>query len=351
MIAKGRTNMFEYLPWSKQERTICLEMYKNKQLSILDIELGGECNYNCVYCDSPDREKDCAVSIEVIEQIIKLGNFRWVYVCGLGEPTFNKNYKILINILELCEKYNLRCSIFSNISQLTDDLNEYIKKGILFILFKYDTQYNSLAKTLYGIRKPSNAIKGINELKSLVCFENGATNIAASIVPTQLNHSEILNIVDDCINAHIFPLIGELELSGKGQTNYENLFLSSEELMTLKSEVEKIWGAEYIIPICPAVINGVHINNRSDITVDSFSGLSCHWFWLQEPKTEKLTHFSQQTNPQKIVDEIFKYRNKQSGGVADYLKLHSSIGGAFGGCGGNIINLFSEYLEAHEVIK
>lgn len=343
--------MFEYLPWSEKERHKCLERYKCGQFSILDIELGGECNYNCVYCDSPDRKKGCSVSLDKVEQFMNMGTFRWVYICGLGEPTFKKNYQLLIGILQLCEKYGLQCSIFSNISHLTDELKEYIKKHILFVLFKYDTRHSSLVKTLYGTRRPNDQLKAISELKSLVCFENGTTNIAASIVPTQLNYSEILNIVSDCIDSHIFPLLGELELSGKGQTNYENLFLSSEELIALKVKIEKKWGAQYMIPVCPAVINGIHINNQCDVTVDTFSGLSCHWFWLQEPKTEILTHSSHGFAPQEIVARILDYRNKKIADVMGFSKSHSKVGAAFGGCGGDVTNLFDEYLRMHGVVK
>lgn len=342
--------MIEYLPWSKKERAACLEIYKNGQFSILDIELGGECNYNCVYCDSPDRNKDCLISIDQIEQFMQKGKFRWVYICGLGEPTFNKNYKLLIDILHLCEKYGLQCSIFSNVSLLSEELKEYIKKRILFILFKYDTQCSSRVKTLYGTRRPNNQLEVINELKSLVYFENGTTNIAASIVPTQLNYNEISNIVEDCINAHIFPLLGELELSRKGQTNYENLSLNKEELIDLKVDIEKKCGSEYMIPVCPAVISGIHINNNSDITVDSFSGLSCHWFWLQEPKTDVLTHLGKGTDPQIVTKKIFDYRSKRFEDVSTYLHSYTGIGSAFGGCGGDVESLFNEYLRIHEVI-
>lgn len=343
--------MLEYLPWSKQEQKKSLELYRNGQFSILDIELGGECNYNCVYCDSPDRNKFPLISLEYIERFMKTGVFRWVYVCGLGEPTFNKNYELLIGILQLCDKYGLKCSIFSNISHLTEELKEYIKKHILFVLFKYDTKYIPLANTLYGIRNSNNQIKAIEELKSLVYFENGITNIAASIVPTRLNYDEVLNIVEDCINSHIFPLLGELELSGKGQTNYENLSLNTEELVVLKEKVENLLGSEYLIPTCPAVINGIHINNQNNITVDFFSGLSCHWFWLQEPKTVMLTHLHNKSNSQEIASKIFDYRKQKINDVKEYLELHSSIGGAFGGCGGDVIKLFNEYIEIHEVTK
>lgn len=336
--------MLEYLPWSKQEFTICVHDYINGHLPILDLELGGGCNYNCVYCDSPDRGKPCHVSLDNIEKLMSAGEFRWVYICGLGEPTFGENYSFLVNLLSLCEKHDIRCSIFSNLSNLTEELKSYIRKGILYILFKYDTKKASRIKTLYGTRETEAQLSAINELWSLVHFENGLTNIAASIVPTQLNSDEILNIVEECIDHHVFPLIGELESSGKGQTNYENLFLNHSELLSIKDRVDKIWNGHYNIPICPAVINGLHINNQNSITVDSFSGLSCHWFWLKEPKIETLAHLDDKVSLDTLKASVYNYREEHVVDVVSFLKEYTPVGGAFGGCGGDVIQLFKTYL-------
>lgn len=336
--------MLEYLPWSAKEYEICMYDYTNGRLSILDLELGGECNYNCVYCDSPDRKKECNISLDNIDRLMSEGEFRWVYICGLGEPTFGKNYSFLINLLLLCEKYDIRCSIFSNLSHLTEELKSYIRKGILYVLFKYDTRKAARVKTLYGTQKPEVQLSAIEELWQLVRFENGLTNIAASIVPTQLNSGEILDVVEECIKHNVFPLIGELELSGKGQTNYENLFLNQNELLSIKDRVEKIWKGHYSIPVCPAVINGLHINNQNSITVDSFSGLSCHWFWLKEPQTKTLAHFDSKVSLNTLTATVMNYRQEHIVDVAGFLKEYTHVGGTFGGCGGDVNQLFKTYL-------
>lgn len=341
--------MFEYLPWSKKESELCLQNYTNKQLSILDLELGGECNFNCVYCDSPDRKKKCNISITDIDRLMSEGRFRWVYICGLGEPTYGENYIFLINILKLCEKYDIRCSIFSNLSNLSEELKAYIRKGILYILFKYDTKKVSRVRSLYGTRSKRESevqLGAIEEIWSLVHLENGLTNIAASIVPTQLNYSELPDIIDECITHNVFPLIGELELSGKGQTNYYNLFLNQEELASIKNHVDEIWKEPYSIPACPAVVNGLHINNQNEITVDSFSGLSCHWFWLEEPRTETIAILNRETSLDSLTSAVFSYRQDHINDVIGFLKKYTHIGGAFGGCGGDVNHLFKIYLKS-----
>ena len=337
--------MFEYLPWSKNEQAICLNAYQLNIFTILDIELGGKCGYNCLYCDSPDRNKKSEISIEGIERLMVQGKFRWVYICGLGEPTENgENYRHLIAILKLCERYDLRCNIYSNLSNLTDELKEYIRKDILYVLFKFDTQNAENVRKLYGTSKPQEQLNAVNEIKELVHFENGATNVAASIVPTQFNRDEIPSLISSCINAHIFPLIGELESSGRGADNYNNLYLTDADLAKIKTEIEKLWEADYSIPMCPAVISGIHIDNTNHITVDKVSGLSCHWFWLTEPKTEIITVLDANCDVSELSKQIIQYRKSKADWINTFLNSKSSIGGAFGGCGGDVNALFRTYL-------
>lgn len=340
--------MLEYLPWSKEIHEKCLEKYGRGIFSCLDIELGGECNYHCAYCDSPDREKVCTIKIEGLECLIQTNQFDWVYVCGLGEPTFNGNYEKFIAILNLCEKYNLHCSTFSNLSTLNNELIKYIESDILHILFKYDSNNRDMVRTLYGTDHIKEQLNNIKKAAQYVLNKNDTTNLAASIVPTQLNKDEIISIVEECLNAGIFPLLGELELSGKGQTNYENLWLNKDELFQIKEKVDRMWGGKYAIPICPSVISGIHINYDSKITVDDFSGLSCHWFWLKEPKTKTLLNFDDTADLKKIEEAIMSYRDKQITHVRDYFKGNEDVGLAFGGCGGNVRQIFEQYMANHK---
>ena len=72
--------MIEYLPWSSKTLTDNLKRYAKGYFSCLDIELGGECNYHCVYCDSPDRKKECTLSIDGLANLLSTGYFKWVYI-------------------------------------------------------------------------------------------------------------------------------------------------------------------------------------------------------------------------------------------------------------------------------
>ena len=184
-------------------------------------------------------------------------------------------------------------------------------------------------------------------MKKYVRCNDNKTNLAASIVPTQLNYKDIMSIVEECVDANIFPLLGELELSGKGETNYENLCLNPEELKKIKDNTEKLLGHKYQIPVCPSVISGIHFSSDSYITVDAFSGLSCHWFWLEEPKVNRLLQFNANSSLTKMTDLILNYRTKQLKDVEAYMRENKDVGAAFGGCGGKIGTIFNQYLTYH----
>lgn len=339
--------MLEFSPWSKKANERCLEKYSNGQFSCLDIELGGDCNYHCAYCDSPDRQKTCSIQIHELEIFAQTGRFDWVYVCGLGEPTFNGNYDRFISILKLCKKYGMRCSTFSNLSKLNDELISFIKCGVLHILFKYDSNSINMAETLYGTRKIKEQLSNIKKIKDYVRIENGMTNLAASIVPTRLNKHEISIIVEECFSAGIFPLLGELEPSGKGQTNYENLRLNKGELLGIKEDIDRICGGRYVIPTCPAVISGIHLSYDSKVAVDEFSGMSCHWFWLKEPHTKTLLHFDSSISVETVENTIINYRDNQLMHVKAYYESDDNVGLVFGGCGGNVNDIFRQFLDSH----
>ena len=131
--------MYEYYPWSKTTLKQCITDYKEGKLTILDLELSGACNFKCKYCDSPDRNKGFSIETEKIESLLKNGQIRWIFICGLGEPTYGPNYEELIKILKVAKRNGAKCSIFSNLSNLTKELLDYIDDEVLYILFKLDS--------------------------------------------------------------------------------------------------------------------------------------------------------------------------------------------------------------------
>lgn len=333
--------MIEYMPWSKAVFSDCLKEYAEGCLNILDIELGGQCNYHCIYCDSPSRNKYCSISIEKIEKVFCLSKIKWVFICGLGEPTYADNATLLKEILKLCEKYNSKCSIFTNLSRLDEEIESYISMGILNILFKYDSRNITDVMNLYGIPSANKQVYNINRLKKIVKCVDNCTNLGASIVPTKINKDKIIDIVKDCLDNNIYPLIAELENSGEAQNYYDQLSLSNEELWDIKKEVSKLIDKDYCIPICPSVIFGMHIRYDGKVTVDEFTGLSCHWFWLEEPRTKVIGDFHEEEY-EALVNKIIKYRMERIQAIK--CLLNKPIEFVFGGCGGDVAYMLNHYL-------
>lgn len=324
-----------------------LDQYKKGFFSSLDIELGGGCNFQCIYCDSPQYGKECQLPMADVKKLLSDRLVQWIYICGLGEPTFYNNYSRLVEILESCVQYGVRCSIFSNLSNLTPELERYICDGFLHIIFKFDTREPALVKALYGARAPEEQLDNIKKIKALVKSNGYTTNLAASIVPTRLNIHSILPVVEECLESNIYPLLGELECSGMGQVNYTELCLHPEEALELKSNVESLMGESYEIPVCPSVISGVHIDYSGYVTVDKTTGLSCNWFWLEEPKTNRLKHCSSYENLEMITKEVIDYRGRCIENVRTFLERGKHVGMAFGGCGGDVTKLFKQYVKIH----
>lgn len=338
--------MKEFLPWSKKTYNDAIFKYRQGRLSILDVQISGACNYNCVYCDSPNRERPCLIDFSHLESLInqELGLFDWVFVCGLGEPLWGKNRTALLKILSICEEKSMKCSIFTNGSQVDDVVLDYVRKGILFPLIKIDTFSAEEANDLYGTEDAEKSLVAMESLFDISKNINSEyCSVAASIVPTSKNLSEIPEIVEKCLVNNVFPLIGQLECAGKSVgDNYDSLLLTREELVKLKEVINLHINDVYKVPICPSVIAGIHITNEGWISVDNRSGLSCSWFWLEEPQVVKLCNVNSLTSFAEADRLIINYRNKVYQQMKNQAKDIEEY--PFGGCGGNVCELVFEYI-------
>lgn len=334
--------MVEYLPWSKKVLDESISSYKNGMFPILDLELGGGCNLNCIYCDSPDRSKKFT-SMNEVKKFIQSGCFTWIFICGLGEPTFAENKTFLLDILELCKKHGVKCSMFTNLLDFDSELFNYIYDDVLYVMFKLDSFKEEKVKRLYGNRKIDfkHLQANMHRLIQLTKERDGYTNVCASIVPTTLNFDELPEIVAFCDRNNIFPLIGDLEDSGKGQDVYSELKLSDSQL----KEIKDLFKEDYMIPICPSVLCGIHILHDGTVALDQSTGLSCHWFWLTEPCVYQMKKASEFSTHSEIMRDIISYRCDK---IPEVKKLVEGLDNlVFGGCGGDIKTLLEVYVRLH----
>ncbi len=332
--------MYEYAPWAKDTLHRILAISSNC-LPILDIQFGGACNQNCIYCDTPKYDHPCLLDLNSIERIINNGTIQWIYACGLGEPTAKGNVEAFKQILAMCKRMSVKVSVFSNIVNLDDELLDYIANGTLHVLFKLDSFKPEVMQFLYGTDHSQTILKNYQRLKEVVRTNNGTTNLGASIVPTSKNYDEIYEIIDWCMENHVYPLLGQLENAGKCAHIFKELELKEDKLLSLRHYIETKYGVNYAIPVCPATISGVHITNTNRVIVDERTGLSCGWFWLDEPKMISIGSITDMTF-EEVTAKIIAYRKSK---FADVIELAKSLApNPFGGCGGDAKTLLTQYI-------
>lgn len=280
----------KYGPWSRSHFIDMLnDHWKGPQA--LDIQLGGSCNCNCIYCDSNEHNPINGVDLKLIQKIIDGGAVKQIYICGLGEPTDNhSNITKLKEILQIAEDSGIQASMFTNLVNMDDELLYYLKKGILNILYKHDTNEIGKMQELYGCSK-SNAqaiLENINIIRDYVRYDEKTktTNIGASIVPTKKNTDDIPDIIESCIRYHIYPLITGLERSGKADSDsvWEKLALKEESLLSIKAALNK-YGIRKI-DTCPAAVLSAHVTNLNFAVTGKTTGASCPWSNLKAPEYE-----------------------------------------------------------------
>jgi len=343
-------NMMEYKPWAKNDVQDLIKQ-SNQNLPILDIQLGGACNLRCAYCDTPKYGLPCLIDLPSIEKLMNDGDIKWVYICGLGEPTEPTNLECLKQILQFCKEKNIKLSMFSNVLNIDKTLLDYIDNGTLHVLFKLDTFDKDKMAYLYGLDKvrhlysddPADImLRNYQDLKEVTHNKDGITNLGASIVPTSVNYKELPFIIEYCMENGIFPLIGQLEDAGICSKVYEELKVKEEDLIKYRNFISNTYGVDYEMPICPATVSGIHITNTNKIILDQRTGLSCPWFWLDEP-TLKIIGDIQHMDYHEIVQRILEYRQQKISDVVE-MEKHVELY-PFGGCGGNAKKLLKTYID------
>lgn len=339
--------MLHYGPWSEEELEKSLDLYRRGVYSVLDVELGGSCNMACIYCDTPERKADPLLDLQLVEKLFAAGEIRWLFICGLGEPTAAGNLGILSDLLALSAEYGVRCSMFTNLFDLTDEVKRALKSGTLNILFKLDSLRGDTVSHLYGIDEPGQYLENIREIVDYVSYDGRNTNIAASIVPTSKNTNDLVDVVRYCAAANIAPMIGGLENAGKSTEVFASLKANDDDLVAVKKQVSQVLGRDYAVPVCPAVIGGMHIAHDNSLLVDYYTGLSCHWFWMEAPRTQVLAALDASWDAPDMYDLIEEYRAERLDFIRD--TLDGMVEQPFGGCGGDMGDLLRKYVAMQEM--
>ncbi len=345
--------MITYLPWSTENLLGILEVFRAGHLPIIDLEFSALCRHRltsggCLYCDSPTGLQHFAeLSASEVTNIIAAAqpgeHLRWLYCCGLGEPTDDGKFE---EVIEFAFRHGVHSSIFTNGLNLSRHFLEFLYVNGASLLIKCDSLNPRVFGRLLGVDdclivdKVYNAIQMAIDVGFARSEDDGCTRLALSVVPTKHNVEDIPEVVRFCKTNNLYPLLGQLEHAGRGKDSYEELVLGVQDLLTLKSKVETILGESYEIPVCPAGIAGIHINNVGAVIVHQATGLSCPWFDLEDPATAVIGNV-RQASIGHLWQKVSEYRRNSLSNHEAWTSITQQD--VFGGCGGS--RLLAKYLE------
>lgn len=285
-----------YAPWAESELRINRQSYEEGNIPVLYLELSAKCTQcRCLYCDSPQRrvsteEMNLEETIDIVNQAAKQG-LRWVYICGLGEPSEDKKFfPLLYHLGEL----GVRTSLFTNGLGFRPSDIQRLKLNQANIILKLDTFQPDIFDRLLNSKGAATRIyrflKSLLKESFIQVSPEQTTNIAFSIVPTLLNLDSIPEVIQFCKERSIYPVVGEMEVVGRALENVCILKPSEKDLKTLSNCISKVLGHPYVRPLCPGIIDGLHIDHVGNCVVDSLTGLSCGWFIADESKMRNLAN-------------------------------------------------------------
>ena len=298
-----------YTPWSPSNLQISIDRYTKGEMPFLYLELTGKCTKcKCLYCDSPTQDVQDELSLNEIKFCIdKFADkgLRWLFICGLGEPSEDEK---LMPLLSYLNERNIRASLFTNSLGFSEDDIQLLKKYDAHLILKLDTFQKNIFDQLLCSR--GIAVKIYSFLESLLLQgfvkigPNNDTNLALSIVPTALNIDFIPEVIQYCVNHSIYPAIGEMEHLGRAVENLSKLEVSSYDLQILHEKVSKILGYSYYRPLCPGIIANFRIDHIGNCIIDSTTGLGCGWFLEEKYNPIVLGNIRE--------DSIYDIQNKAS---------------------------------------
>lgn len=350
-------SMVEYLPWSKKTLGDLLVSQKEGNIPALDIELTGKCTGACcIYCDSKPYVRSCGIKGEIdwftIKKVVldaKKHGLKWIYTCGLGEPMEDEKFW---NLIYLLRENDIGLSMFSNGVFIKDRyVAQELKKHNVNIILKMDTFNEEKFDKILGRKGIACKIFAARDylLEAGYGVRESYTDLAFSIVPTQLSIDGIAEVVKFCEENGIFASIGELEQAGEVINNNLNdtLSISENEIKELKTIADSYFQGSYMRPICPCILTGLHIDNFGNCVVDKDTGLNCKWFLLKNPCTIMLGNVHDDS-VFSLFEKVNSYRKDCFKNNLNLIQLSCNVSYTFGGCGGNPKDIIELVLKQYE---
>jgi hypothetical protein len=349
--------MISYLPWSHQVFSDCIATENDGLLPCVDLDLTAKCTKaSCIYCDSKPTvgmpivdELTMNNLLPFISSAVSHG-LKWIYTCGLGEPLEDDKF---FQLLELLKSNGARISLFTNGLLIDGSVAQRLHELGACLILKLDSFDATVFDRILGGKGRAKRI-----YQALDCLLEagygrecpvGTTDLALSIVPTQLNIETIDEVLRFAKSHNLFPSIGELECAGNAADTKAGpeLQLTPAQLKRLRANTDALLWPDYRRSVCPAVFCGLHVDVTGNCVVDKRTGLNCKWFMMQEPDVLYLGNVL--TDKVQTLLQRIRYYRQQAMNVNETITDLRATRFQFGGCGGDPCDIVEAYLQLRTV--
>ncbi|MDF2586967.1 MAG: radical protein [Anaerocolumna sp.] len=197
------------------------------QIDSVIFEVTSKCNLNCIHClEGGSREINDLTTKEIFDLIDEL---HWMKVYRIvltgGEPFVRED---IVDIIKKCTEKNIRVTVFTNGTLITEKLLDQIKDTNVLLRFSID---GADALTHDEIRGEGNFDKTIGVMK--LCKEKGIDIGVATTITTH-NFDQYHKIVDLVTKLDAKEIeLSEIQEKGNATTN-KHLLLSQKQMEQLR---------------------------------------------------------------------------------------------------------------------
>ncbi len=363
-MKRKQLNLPEFAPWYHGSLETCLRYPKD--LLMLKLEVGSECNACCSHCPSSCRERpiDARHDFVAIDRLMRDMSFRHKrlqdqsyapytqgFICGVGEPTTADNREILDALLKLAEKYNFNLMIRTNLINWDKKLSQALGRHSLSVLANLACLNHKRLRQLMRIdsAKASLILSHFKELVALTqdnIDEFYTSGFAVQLVASLNTLYYMREVIERSLQLNIPLAMQESYMTREVDDFYCRV--GSAELNECLNWLIDEHAFDYRPPICPAIFSAIAIDAEDYIVVDRETGLSCTQCFLEEREIYRICKVSELPY-KKIVQQILEYRLERLPVVREMVKSYQNHS-VLGGCGGRLEEILKLYLQIYESI-
>lgn len=220
---------------------------KTNRMLLLDLDLPGRCDLNCMYCDrSQDRRNSKRKEMthderkSVIAEASALG-CRTIEIPGAGEPLLDVGF---MDYVKTAAERRLVPVIFTNGTQITSEGAAALHALGASVILKFNSTNRDVQDQLTGTHGfGTRSETALRTLMHAGFNSSDPTRLGVDMVITRLNKDDVLEVLRLCRRNNIFPYLAPL--IPRGEALRYDLVLSKSETARVLELVQKADQGEF----------------------------------------------------------------------------------------------------------